>query len=637
MEPEINVKKYLKQETPRWIILTIDLYVTLNTFALAYIISNKMSLAGIEDTFPFFPQVFLISLTIFLITGSYKGIIRHTGFKDAINVLVSGALVAVFLIALSLIFRSNSATLVLTIPIHIVITHFLLNTMVLVFLRVLYKVVYHGYVISKKGAKRTLIYGAHETGLITQHALNNDSTNNVRIVGYVDHDLKKVGSRINGLHVFSAFDIDEGFVTKHKIDEIIISYPRLSANTLQKIVDSYSKLQVQLKIIPAVQDWLNGNFQAKQIKAIKIEDLLGRPPIQSNHPEVYHQLKGKVILVTGAAGSIGSEISRQVHSYPAKTIIFLDQAESALYELQQECKSHEKSGTECLFVIADVCNSHRLDTIFQKYKPDIIYHAAAYKHVPLMENNPYEAIRNNIEGTKILADMAVKHRIERFVMVSTDKAVNPANVMGATKRVAELYVTYLNRMYTETNFIVTRFGNVLGSNGSVIPIFKKQIEKGGPLTVTHREITRFFMTIPEACQLVILASSIGHGGEVFVFDIGESMRIYDLAKRMIKLSGLRYPEDIDIKITGLRPGEKIYEELFTVDENTEKTQNEKIMIARVSNNYPIDFEDKINNLVITNHHNVFGPIHYKEIIGMIQDIVPEYSPKNSIFEKSPTQ
>lgn len=352
--------------------------------------------------------------------------------------------------------------------------------------------------------------------------------------------------------------------------------------------------------------------------------MLGRDPINIKNPDLEHEYDNKVILITGAAGSIGSEISRKVSLYKYKKIILVDNAESALYDLQQEFKQLGLENIDA--IIADVRNRTRIDQLFNLYKPKIVFHAAAYKHVPLMENNPFEAVSVNIGGTKNVADISVKHSIDKFVLISTDKAVNPTNVMGATKRIAELYVTCL-KGNGSTKFITTRFGNVLGSNGSVIPLFKKQIEKGGPLTVTHKDITRYFMTIPEACQLVLEAATMGNGSEIFVFDMGEPIKILNLATNMIILSGLRYPEDIDIKIIGLRPGEKIYEELLADGENTKKTYHEKIMIAK-SRHIDIAFiEKQVNKLAKVN--SLTQPL---EIVSSIKLLIPEYISNNSTFE-----
>ena len=384
-----------------------------------------------------------------------------------------------------------------------------------------------------------------------------------------------------------------------------------------------AQLPVKVKIVPPVQQWIDGNLNLSQITDVKIEDLLERSPIKINNPIVQKDLQNKVVLITGAAGSIGSEIAWQVSKYGYKHLILLDQSESALYDLQQD---FNRAGIKNFAVeLADIRNEHRMTDLFNRVKIDIIFHAAAYKHVPLMEDNPYEAVKVNVFGTSILMKLATKLNVDKFVMISTDKAVNPTNVMGATKRVAEIHANYLNGL-GKTKFVTTRFGNVLGSNGSVIPLFKKQLDMGGPLTVTHPEITRFFMTIPEACQLVLEAGAMGNGGEIYVFDMGESVKIVDLAKKMINLSGLRYPEDIDISFTGLRPGEKLYEELLTNEENTIPTYHEKILIAKTQK---VDFEKAskaIDKLMKVELLETF------EIVSVLKELVPNFVSNNSQFE-----
>jgi len=396
---------------------------------------------------------------------------------------------------------------------------------------------------------------------------------------------------------------------------------------VQEIVEQFIDLPVTLKIIPPASDWLDGEYSNKQIKELRIEDLLGRKSINLQNEIVAADLNNKVVLVTGAAGSIGSEIARQIALFNFKKLILLDHAESALYDVQQTMVSKKKD--DIVYIVGNIRESLKMRRIFEEFKPDYVYHAAAYKHVPLMEDYPQEAIHTNIKGTKAMADLSVEFNVTKFVMVSTDKAVNPTNVMGATKRAAEIYVSSLKGK-GNTSFIVTRFGNVLGSNGSVIPIFKRQLEKGGPLTVTHPDITRFFMTIPEACQLVLEASVMGKAGDIFVFDMGKSVKIIDLAKRMIKLSGLEYPTDIDIKITGLRPGEKIFEELLANNENTVKTHHEKIMIAKIREQDLIKAQDDINGLCfyVLNNETTLDPMY---MVGQLKLIVPEFKSQNSVF------
>ena len=385
---------------------------------------------------------------------------------------------------------------------------------------------------------------------------------------------------------------------------------------MEELVD----FPVQVKIVPPIDDWINGELKISQIKQVQIEDLLDRVPISIKNKRISDELRDKVIIVTGGAGSIGSELVRQIACNEYKSLIVIDQAESALYDLQQELK--QNGFYNFIPIVADIRDKNRMTVIFQEYKPHMVFHAAAYKHVPLMEYNSYEAIKINVAGTKVIVDLSLENNVDKFIFVSTDKAVNPTNVMGATKRIAEMYISCAQQ-YGKTKFITTRFGNVLGSNGSVIPLFKKQIEKGGPLTVTHKDITRYFMTIPEASQLVLEAGGMGQGGEIFIFDMGESVRIFDLAKNMIKLSGLRYPEDIDIKITGLRPGEKLYEELLANGENTLPTYHKKIMIGKSRELLYEETKSKINELCVSNM------FFNENTIKLMKEIVPEYISNNS--------
>ncbi|WP_233901695.1 polysaccharide biosynthesis protein, partial [Tenacibaculum piscium] len=476
-----------------------------------------------------------------------------------------------------------------------------------------------------------LIYGAGDSGLATYDALNRETKYSYKIIGFIDDNEKKAGKKINQVNIYNRKVINKEFIENKQIDEVIISIQNIKSEKLLYLTDTLFDLGVKVKIVPPISKWIDGDLEANQIKTVKIEDLLNRKPISIENPIVKKDVNNKVILVTGAAGSIGSEISRQLSAYQHKHLVLIDQAESALYDLQQELI--QKGRQNITSIVADVRDETRMSKIFEQYKPQKVFHAAAYKHVPLMEMTPYEAVKINIAGTKNIADLSIKHQVERFVMVSTDKAVNPTNVMGATKRVAEMYISCLsNDTSHHTKFTITRFGNVLGSNGSVIPLFKRQIENGGPLTVTHKDITRYFMTIPEACCLVLEAGTMGNGGEIYIFDMGKSVKIYEIAKRMIHLSGLKFPEDIDIKITGLRPGEKLYEELLADGENTAPTYHEKIMIAKNQKINTIFISDQISNLCITNknHDN-------QKTVQLIKEIVPEYKSKNSIYEELDTK
>ncbi|MEZ4793621.1 MAG: nucleoside-diphosphate sugar epimerase/dehydratase, partial [Gelidibacter sp.] len=429
---------------------------------------------------------------------------------------------------------------------------------------------------------------------------------------------------INLLNVYAFDKITPRFIEKHHIEEVIISIQTIESTRLLEITAKLFGLGLKVKIVPPVQQWIDGDLSVVQIKDVNIEDLLGREPISIANPELIDEYENQIIIITGAAGSIGSEIARKISHFAYKKLILIDSAESALYNIEQEFIQNGLSNF--IAIVADVRDHNRMEQLFDLYKPKIVFHAAAYKHVPLMESNPYEAVSVNIIGTKNIADLSMKHGVNKFVLISTDKAVNPTNVMGATKRIAELYVNCL-QVKGNTKFITTRFGNVLGSNGSVIPLFKKQIDSGGPLTVTHQDITRYFMTISEACQLVLEAAVMGNGGEIFVFDMGKSVKIFDLAVNMIILSGLRFPEDIDIKITGLRPGEKIYEELLADGENTRPTYHEKIMIAKSKNLDVIDIKEKIETLCLIN-----TKMQNLEIVSILKEIIPEYVSNNSTFE-----
>ncbi|REE83077.1 FlaA1/EpsC-like NDP-sugar epimerase [Lutibacter oceani] len=618
-------RELLKRNTPRWLVLIIDIYIVINTFILSYLIRFNFSFNF--DTSKFIiqlPVVIVITLISFLIIGSYKGIIRHTGIKDSINVLLSSLLIFAFLIGVVMINHQFKLVSQFTIPRSIIAIHFLLNVVVLVVSRFLYKELYTLLLAGSEIEKRALIYGAGEAGMLVYSILKDDKRSKIQIIGFIDDDKRKSGSKLNGVKVYNSDKINKSFIQEKHINEIILAIQNIKPSRLLEIVDNISKLQIEVKIVPPVKSWIEGDLQAKQIKSVKIEDLLGRTPIELNNPVLYNEFNNKVILVTGSAGSIGSEIARQITNFNFTQLILIDQAESDLYNLQQFFIN--KNIENVISIVADVQDKERMNTIFEKYKPNLVFHAAAYKHVPFMEENPYEAVKTNVIGSKNIADISIQNKVEKFVMISTDKAVNPTNVMGATKRIAEMYINCLNKN-SSTKFITTRFGNVLGSNGSVIPLFQSQIKNGGPITVTHKNITRYFMTIPEACQLVLEAGCMGKGGEIFVFDMGKSIKIYDLALNMIRLSGLKFPEEIDIKITGLRPGEKIYEELIGDSENTMPTYHDKIMIAKTASIDLIKVKQQIEDLCVFNNE-----INFEQTVFKMKQIVPEYISNNSTYE-----
>jgi FlaA1/EpsC-like NDP-sugar epimerase len=575
--------------------------------------------------------IFVLGLRLlaFLYFQSYAGIIRHTSIEDAILILKAVFAGSFGAVLVSAVIRNMMGfEHVFNLSASILIIDFFICLFWMVILRFFVKSFYESFINQFKPTIGVLIYGAGYTGMLTKNVFQTDRSTNYKILGFIDDNESKIGKTIEGIKVYSLPEVLDKFVGSNEGLEVIMAINNMSAKSKRKISDIFLDRGVVVKALPPVDKWVEGEFAMNQIHNVKIEDLLGREVIQMNNKRIGEEISGKVILVTGAAGSIGSEIVRQLIAYFPSKLVLVDQAESALYDLEYELAGKVPTNVQLIVNVADVSDTRRVSKIFNNHQPDIIFHAAAYKHVPLMENNPYEAIKTNVIGTRILAELASELGVEKFVMVSTDKAVNPTNVMGATKRLAEMYTQSMNQLEgVKTKFIATRFGNVLGSNGSVIPLFKKQIERGGPVTVTHPEITRYFMTIPEACELVLEAATMGQGGEVFVFDMGESVKIIDLAKKMITLSGLRVDKDIEIRYTGLRPGEKLYEELLNNDENTLPTHHPKILIAEVntpSYAYMEVATNDLNQLLSAGDNNA--------IVSKIKEIIPEYKSNNSVFE-----
>nr|WP_299381601.1 nucleoside-diphosphate sugar epimerase/dehydratase [Allomuricauda sp.] len=624
------IKKYIfdndKHYASKWTVLFIDLCIVGVSFVLAYFIRFNLSFNfDVQKLWTQLPIVITLFLGAFLISGSYKGVVRHTGIKDVYAIFNAICLASIGTIITILLNKYFNVIEGFTVPNSIIIINSLLTFLTLTASRYVFKICYESLIKSNEvPTKHLIVYGAGESGIITYNTLTNHSKMKVKVVGFVDKNLQKVGKQINGVKVYDKSVLTEDFVRFHNISEIIFSIQNIGPKQLRTLVNEVVDLPVNVKIVPPVEDWINGELKVSQIKRVQIEDLLDRPPIEIKNSKVMRDFEDKVIMVTGGAGSIGSELVRQICKYNYTTLVVIDQAESALYDLQQELK--QAGFFNFIPIVSDIRDKNKMRVLFEEYKPDRIFHAAAYKHVPLMERNPYEAVKINVAGTKTLVDLAIDYSVEKFVFVSTDKAVNPTNVMGATKRIAEMYIS-CRQQEGKTKFVTTRFGNVLGSNGSVIPLFRKQIEKGGPLTVTHKDITRYFMTIPEASQLVLEAGAMGKGGEIFIFDMGESVKILDLAKNMIRLSGLHYPDDIDIKITGLRPGEKLYEELLANGENTLPTYHDKIMISKVRD---IDYSKTrtmIDELCISN-------LFFKDnVVQLMKSIVPEYISNNSDFCK----
>ncbi|MFM1819806.1 MAG: hypothetical protein RLZZ402_165 [Bacteroidota bacterium] len=625
------IRKYSNRFLSRWLVLVFDSLIVIFSFSIATLLRMNFQLSEIDLSVFASQLVFVLGLRLlaFLFFQSYAGIIRHTSIEDAILILkavFTGSLGAV--LVSGVIRNTLGFEHVFNLSASILIIDFFICLFWMVILRFFVKSFYESFINQFKPTIGVLIYGAGYTGMLTKNVFQTDRSTNYKILGFIDDNESKIGKTIEGIKVFSLPEVLDKFVGSNDGLEVIMAINNMSAKSKRKISDIFLDRGVVVKALPPVDKWVEGEFAMNQIHNVKIEDLLGREVIQMNNKRIGEEISGKVILVTGAAGSIGSEIVRQLIAYFPSKLVLVDQAESALYDLEYELAGKVPTNVQLIVNVADVSDTRRIAKIFKGHRPDIIFHAAAYKHVPLMENNPYEAIKTNVIGTRILAEMASEVGVEKFVMVSTDKAVNPTNVMGATKRLAEMYTQSMNQLEgIKTKFIATRFGNVLGSNGSVIPLFKKQIERGGPVTVTHPEITRYFMTIPEACELVLEAATMGQGGEVFVFDMGESVKIIDLAKKMITLSGLRVDKDIEIRYTGLRPGEKLYEELLNNDENTLPTHHPKILIAEVntpSYAYMEVATNDLNHLLSSGNNN--------SIVAKIKEIIPEYKSNNSVFE-----
>ena len=623
------LKFYRHKFLSRWTVLFFDLTATLLTLVVSISIRFNFSVDHSQRVLnlPSFIAVLGLYAIAYIFIGSHKGILRHTSLDDVKKVL--NATILGFALALLVTASLFFAGLGRLFPISILSFHFTLSTLALIGLRLVAKSIYIAGTYQKSDYDNVLIFGCGDSGIMTKNALQQEQKGKYRVVAFSDDNANRWDKKLQDIPILSpnkALELE--WLTRNKVKLLVIAIQGISPSRKNEILEAALKAGIKVKVVPSYRTWIDGNLSTKQLKSIKIEDLLQRNKIELDNVNISGSVEGKTILVTGAAGSIGSEIARQLSFYELKNLILIDHAESPLYNIEQELKEcHRTNNTiNPICEVANVKDRYRMDIIFDNYRPDIVYHAAAYKHVPIIEKSPYEGIFVNVFGTRIVADTAVRYGVERFVMVSTDKAVNPTNVMGATKRVAELYTQSLNE-HGKTKFIATRFGNVLGSNGSVVPLFRKQIEAGGPLTVTHSDITRYFMTIPEACNLVLEAGAMGKGGEVFVFDMGEPVKIMDMAEKMVKLSGLEPGKDIEIEVTGLRPGEKLYEELLASSENTLPTHHPKILRAKV---------ETYSHRAIKEHLDILTEIMIDgDVVGMVRKvktIVPEYISQNSEFE-----
>ena len=604
----------------------VDMALALLSLGLAYLLRFNFHIPESElVTFPLvFPTVLVLRAVLFLAFGTNIGIIRYTSTKDITRLFLVVSLGS-FVFGLVNFVTGVLVSDYFLIPFSIIIMEYFITLVALISLRVGVRVLYFQLKTPNSEKTTVLIFGAGDSGIITKRTLDRDGGTAYRILAFVDEQRSKVGKKIEGIRIYNLASLPE-ILEKNEVDQMIISIQQLDRAKKAEVVEVCLQHNVKVLTVPPVTNWINGELSFKQIKKVRIEDLLGREPIQLNADSIRAQLQDKVILITGGAGSIGREIVKQVSGYNPKRLVLLDQAESALYELEIEMREEQPS-VNCEVVIGNIRSRERLENVYKTYQPQVVFHAAAYKHVPLMEDNPSEAILTNVMGTRNLVDLAEENGVEKFVMVSTDKAVNPTNVMGASKRIAEIY-TQARNQHSKTRFVTTRFGNVLDSNGSVIPLFRKQIEKGGPVKVTHPEITRFFMTIPEACQLVLEAGAMGEGGEIFIFDMGSSVRIMDLAKQMIQLSGLELDRDIQIEITGLRPGEKLYEELLADKEKTIPTHHPQIMIAKVQEYDLQEVANKIDALI-----DMYEQQDNVSIVTQMKEIVPEYRSHNSVYSK----
>lgn len=623
------VRRYLSVNVlPIWMILAMDVVMIGLSLLLAYALRYDFSSRVLDSATMWRTMglTMVVSLVFFKMFRTYSSVLRLSSFVDIARIFV-----ALFVSYTAMALACMVAPLVTDIrlaPVNVILMAFIINFALMASSRVIVKMMFETIKAGGSSQTNIFIYGAKEAGVNIAKSLRVSMRERYRLRGFIADEPDLYDKLIMGVRVFpndeNLFDI----LAQKGVKTIIVSPAKRNELKKEENLDRFLKHNIKLLTAPPLSEWNQRGLESGDIKEIQIEDLLQRDPIQIDIRKVASHLEGKRVMITGAAGSIGSEIMRQVATFNPYKLILVDQAETPLHDIRLELMDKWRN-LDAETIVADIANQTRMEAIFKEFRPQYIFHAAAYKHVPMMEDNVSESIQTNVAGTRILADLAVKYKAEKFVMISTDKAVNPTNVMGCSKRICEIYVQSLAKKLQKegghvTQFITTRFGNVLGSNGSVIPRFKEQIRRGGPVTVTHPDIIRYFMTIPEACRLVLEAGSMGNGGEIYIFDMGKPVKIVDLAKRMISLSGRT---DVKIEFTGLRHGEKLYEELLNVKELTKPTYHEKIMIATVREYDYDEVKDRIQHLI-----DVSYSYDQMKIVAAMKDLVPEFISKNSCFE-----
>lgn len=625
--------------TPKWVIFALDLAIcTSASVAAIYIAEPSISS---ENFWYSILCGFGFSAIFILVFKTYDGIIRYSDFKESVRGI--SAVLSSFAAMLTINLLTglyNSNTVVST---EALVVYFFIASFFMVGYRVWVKVLYNESV-KEESLTNIIIYGAGLNASLLMRTIEQISGNQYKVIALIDTDEKIIGKTIDNVRVYPISYLSEA-INFFNVKILFLSNSNFDIKNKNKVVDECLEKHVKVMTVPPVKTWIHGHLNLSQLQEVKIEELLGRPSIILNNPEVVNFIYNKRILITGAAGSIGSELARQVAAMSPEKLIICDQVETGLYNLEYELQKKYNLGDKLIFYIGDVKDEYAMEQLFSANLPDVVFHAAAYKHVPMMEKHPSEAIRNNVLGTKVVADLSEIYGVEKFLFVSTDKAINPTNIMGASKRIAEMYCQSLQNDFKvpvfnkekhvyklpvskkRTSFICTRFGNVLASNGSVIPRFHEQIRNGGPVTVTHPEVVRYFMTIHEACSLVLEAVTMGNGGEVYMFDMGEPVKILELAKKMIMLAGYEPGHDIEITFTGLRPGEKLYEELLNKEEEVIPTHHKKILIAKEKNNDNYLAIPKINSLLA-----LADKCRDEEVVKQMKYILPEYISNNSVYE-----